>query len=44
MVCTIATAGRSAPSSVESAITCVIEPGLAPINAESGSQRCTRRR
>jgi hypothetical protein len=44
MVCTIAIAGRSAPSSVESAMTCVIEPGLAPSKAESRSQPCTMRR
>ena len=43
-VCTIATARRSAPSSLDSVITCIIEPGLAPISAESRSQPCTTRR
>ncbi len=37
-------ARRSAPSSLDNAITCIIEPGLAPISAESRSQRCTTRR
>ena len=44
MVCTIAMARRSAPSSLDSAITWIIDPGLAPISADSGSQRCTTRR
>ena len=43
-VCTMAMARRSPPSSVDSAITCANEPGLAPISADSGSHRCTTRR
>ena len=42
VVCTMAMAGKLPRSSVEGAITCAIEPGLAPSNADSRSQLCTR--
>ena len=44
ITCTIAIPRTSAPNSADSAMTCAIEPGLAPSNADSGSQPCTRRR
>ena len=44
MVCTMAMARRSPPSSDDNAITCAMAPGLAPSSADSGSQRCTTRR
>ena len=44
ITCTIAIPRTSASNSAESAITCAIEPGLAPSNADSGSQPCTKRR
>ena len=42
IVCTTAMARTSALYSVESSITCAIEPGLAPNNAETRSQPCMR--
>ena len=44
ITCTIAIPRRSAPNSADSAITCAIDPGLAPSKAESESQPCTKRR
>ena len=44
ITCTMAIPRTSALNSAESAITCAIEPGLAPSNADSGSQPCTARR
>ena len=44
MTCTMATPRISAWSSAESAITCAMEPGLAPSKADSASHPCTQRR
>ena len=44
ITCTTAMPRMSALNSADSAITCAIDPGLAPSSAESGSQPCTNRR
>ena len=44
ITCTMAIPRTSALNSADSAITCAIEPGLAPSNADNGSQPCTTRR
>ena len=44
ITCTIAIPRTSAPNSADNAITCAIEPGLAPSNADKPSQPCAKRR
>jgi hypothetical protein len=44
IACTMAMPRELQPNSADNAKACAIDPGLAPSNADSMSQRCTRRR